>query len=211
MGAKDWMLLYADRDIRAILRSEPPIDRPATRELVERLYPDRLVVGIEDGTLMEDPNPPDYHVYAGCFPDLTVVCSGDVALDRPSALHRQFLDVAAGRTTYLHAMHSAVDWFAYAIWSGDGSLQRALSVSPDHGIMENLGTPLAFEAPYWAGERPIEADEDLPLPYPLPFHPLEMAETALRALFGFNYEGWQHDDDPDLAEIVLAGFTVYPT
>jgi hypothetical protein len=35
-----------------------------------------------------------------------------------------------------------------------------------------------------------------------------MAEDALRALFGFNYEGLYHDDDPDLDAFVLAGFAV---
>ena len=39
-----------------------------------------------------------------------------------------------------------------------------------------------------------------------PFHPLQLAEAALRALFGFNYEGPCRDDDLDLERIVLAGF-----
>ncbi len=211
MGAKDWMLLYADREIRPILQSAPPIDRAATRDLVARLYPDHDVAGIDDGTLCGNANPADHHLYAGCFPGLTVICTGDAALDRPSELHQRFLDEAAGRTVYLHAMHSVVDWFAYAVWTSDGSLSRALSLTPDHGIIENLGTPLAFEAPYWAGAHPVEPDDDDAAPYPLAFHPLEMAEDALRTLFGFNYEGVYVDDDPDLEKIVLAGFTVYPT
>ena len=43
----------------------------------------------------------------------------------------------------------------------------------------------------------------------MPFHPLELAEDALRALFGFNFEGLYLDNDPDLDNIVLAGFTVH--
>ena len=73
--------------------------------------------------------------------------------------------------------------------------------------MEILGVPLGFEAPYWAGRKPVEVD-DGDEPYPLPFHPLEMAEDALRSLFGVNCEGRYHDDDPDLGTFVLAGFTV---
>jgi hypothetical protein len=45
-------------------------------------------------------------------------------------------------------------------------------------------------------------------PYPFPFHPLELAEDALRVLFGFNYEGLYHDDAPDLEDIVLMGFII---
>jgi hypothetical protein len=211
VGAKDWMLLYADGDVRSILQSVPPIDRDATRALVARLYPSHRLVEIDDGTMRDNPNPPDHHVYAACFSALTVVCTPDAALHRPSLLDRRFRDEAKGRTVYLHAMHSVVDWFAYAIWTGDGELWRSLSVSPDHGIIENLGVPLAFEAPYWAGEMAPEVDDDDDEEglYPLPFHPLELAEDALRSQFGFNYEGSYHEDDPDLEQVVLAGFVVH--
>lgn len=205
MGAKDWMLMYADSDIRPVLQSGPSIDREATRRLVERLYPGRPVTEIADGTLLMQANPPDRHLYAACFPGLTVVCVGDVALDRPSELAADFRAEARGRTLYLHAMHSVVDWFAYAIWTRDGRLARSLSVSPDYGVMENIGSPLPFEAPYWDGERPLEREVGEE-PYPLPFHPLEMSEDALRTLFGFNYEGDYFDDDPDLEKVVLAGY-----
>lgn len=144
-------------------------------------------------------------MYAACYPGLSVVCTGDVALDRPSELDERFRAEARGRTLYLHAMHSVVDWFAYAIWTGDGQLRRSLSLSPDSGIIENLGTPLAFEAAYWAGEKALQAEEGEE-PYPLPFHPLDLAEDALRSLFGFNYEGMYLDDDPDLEQAVLAGY-----
>jgi hypothetical protein len=102
-------------------------------------------------------------------------------------------------------MHSVVDWFAYAIWTPDGQLRRSLSLAPDDGIYENLGEPLPFERPYWAGEHPLEVDEDEE-PYSLPFHPLELAEDALRTFFGFNFEGYLLDDDPDLEKVILAGY-----
>jgi hypothetical protein len=85
-------------------------------------------------------------------------------------------------------MHSVVDWFAFAQWS-DGKLARSLSLSPDSGIIEDIGEKLPFEQAYWAGEHPAvgpESDDD---EYPLPFHPLDMGETALSALFGYQLEG----------------------
>jgi hypothetical protein len=152
-------------------------------------------------------NPADGEVYAGVFPGLTILCSGEVAVDRPSRLDRRFLDEAGERTVYLHAMHSVVDWFALGIWER-GVLRRSLSLAPDDGIIENVGEQLAFEAPYWAGERPVDSDPDWDDedPYDLPFHPLELAEDALRALFGFNYEGEIADDDPELETIPLAAY-----
>ncbi|MCW2506778.1 MAG: hypothetical protein JWO79_5062 [Actinomycetia bacterium] len=61
-------------------------------------------------------------------------------------------------------------------------------MSPDNGIIENTGTPLPFEEPYWAGTRALtEADLDGIEDCPPEFHPLELAQDALRALFGFVY------------------------
>jgi len=201
------MLFYADGEIRPTLQAAPALDRRATRALVKRLYPSCHISLAEDGTLLEQAGPPGHYVYAGHFPGLAVVCTGDAALDQPSQLRGQFLNEAAGRMIYLHAMHSAVDWFAYAIWTPDGVLRRALSLSPSSGIIENLGGPLDFEVPFWNGAHSVETQT---APYPLPFHPLELGEEALRALFGFTYEGMYQDDDPDLENIVLAGFAVHP-
>jgi hypothetical protein len=127
MGAKDWMVFYADGEVRPILQAAPPLDRAATRALVDRLYPSHDVVEIADASL-DMSNPPNGTVYAGCFPGLTIICTRDVALNNPSQLDRRFLAEAAGGTTYLHAMHSVSDWFAYGIWSPDGSLVRSLSL-----------------------------------------------------------------------------------
>ncbi|MFF3653937.1 DUF6928 family protein [Streptomyces olivochromogenes] len=45
-------------------------------------------------------------------------------------------------------------------------------------------------------------------PYPLPFHPLELGEDALRALCGFVQEGLPEPDDIDAYAIALHGFHV---
>lgn len=100
-------------------------------------------------------------------------------------------------------MHSVTDTFAYAIWE-NGSLVRSLALSPDDGIVENIGDPLPFEAPYWTGEHPA-GDR-----YPLPFHPLDLGEVALRALFGFILEGRPQPTDIDPESVKLAGFQVPP-
>jgi len=96
---------------------------------------------------------PEGEVYAAVFPGLSIVCTCDAAGDAPTQLDERFVREAAGRTLYLHAMHSVVDFFAYAIWSPDGTVRRAFNLSPDSV-----------------------------------------------------YE----DDDPDLGQIVLAGYAVTP-
>jgi hypothetical protein len=92
-------------------------------------------------------------------------------------------------------MHSAVDWFAFAIWER-GELVRSLSLSPEYGVMEDIGQHLPFEAPYWAGELPVKVEED-EVPYPFPFHPLELGEAVLKDQFGYQLEGYV---DPSLLE-----------
>ena len=207
MGAKDWMIVFAEDEVRPILQAAPALHREATFDLVQRLHPGRVLTPLDDRSL-EDSNPPDGVVHAGCFPGVTIVCTGEVALDEPSGLHPRFLAEARGRTTYLHAVHSVVDWCALAVWSGDGTLRRALSLSPDSGIMEDVGARLPFEEPYWAGDRRVDEDEDEDEPYPFPFHPLELASDALRHFLGFEYEGAHLPDDPDPGQVTLAAYRV---
>ena len=208
MGAKDWFICYADGDVSRVLAARPELDRAATEEVVGRLFPDRTVVPDRDGTLGEDANPEDDRVFAAVWPGATIVCTGDVALDRPSQIDRRFLAEAEGRTTYVHAMHSVTNWFALGVWGPDGGLQRALSVSgADEEVLEDVGEHLPFEAPFWAGELPaVDDDEE---EYPFPFHPLELGEAALGHLFGFVFEGWSGMPDGgtvDPFDVTLAGF-----
>ncbi|MBD0844760.1 hypothetical protein ICC28_39705 [Streptomyces sp. TRM68416] len=131
-------------------------------------------------------------------------------IDVPSQLPEHLVAASIGRRLVLHAMHSVVDWLAFAVWE-DGHLVRSLSLSPDSGIIENTGEPLPFELPYWAGDRPAEivpwpGEEEEP--YALPFHPLELGEDALRALCGFIQEGRPQPDDVDADAIELYGFNV---
>lgn len=216
MGAKTWMLVYSEGDIPSVLRAAPPLDRAATRQFVESLHRDMKLHDKGERTLYDLPNPPDELLYATVFPGVRILATGEAGKDYPSKIDRRFIEAAGKGTLTLHAMHSVVDWFAYAIWR-DGKLVRALSVSPDSGILENIGTPLPFEEPYWAGKHPVEPaeasergedDEDDGEKHALPFHPLDLAEEALRALFGFVYEGVPLESDPDLSTIQLAVFEI---
>jgi hypothetical protein len=207
MGAKTALLAFADGDVRSALAGVSDPDRAAAERLVRRVHPGFAVEEIADGTL------------AGTYPPDDVTCGLSVAgvdlvidrrlmLDRPSELPEHLRRLGAGRRIVLHGMHSVVDWLAFAIWE-DGTLVRSLSLSPDSGVMENIGEPLEFERPYWAGERAVEPDpawdEE---PYALPFHPLEMGEDALRFLFGFVIEGRWEDTDIDADAIPVHGFQV---
>jgi hypothetical protein len=187
MGAKTWMLVYSKGNSAEILKSKPVLDHAATSAFVEQLFSSEKITPSVDGDLSFT-CPLDAEVVAGCFPGLTIIAAKEFGIDFPSQLPARFINACPDHTVYLHAMHSAVDWFAYAIWE-NGQLQRALSLSPDSGILEDIGAKLPFEEPYWKGQRPAVDPEDEDDDYPLPFHPLEMAEDALLALFGYQLEG----------------------
>lgn len=185
MGAKTWMLVYAEDDAREALKKNPELDREATDELARILFPSDTLQPLEDGDLAWT-SPPDGEICIGSFPGVSVVAAKEIGIDKPSELPRSLVDVFGDGTITLHAMHSVVDWFAFAQWN-DGKLTRSLSLSPDSGVVEDIGEKMPFERPYWSGEHPaVEDDED---EYPLPFHPLELGEEALKEFFGYQLEG----------------------
>jgi hypothetical protein len=185
MGAKTWMLVYADTDARAALERRPSLDRAATASLAALLFPEEKLEPLEDGALMYT-CPPDDELCVGSFAGVSIVAAKEFGIDYPSQLPARFVSAGAKGTLALHAMHSVVDWFAYGLWNR-GELTRALSLSPDSGVLEDVGSRLPFEEPYWSGHYP--AVEDPEESYPFPFHPLELGEAALAALFGYQLEG----------------------
>lgn len=210
MGAKTGLLVYADGDVPGALRRVGAADLDRTVGMLRRLHPGRQIEECEGSTLRDGVYPPEGTTYAAGWPGVDVIADQRVMIDAPSQLPEHLVAASAGRRLVLHAMHSVVDWLAFAVWE-DGRLIRSLSLSPDSGIIENIGEPLPFELPYWAGNRPADV---IPWPdeneetYPLPFHPLDLGEDALRALCGFVQEGRPEPDDVDADTIRLHGFKV---
>ncbi|MGN9763766.1 DUF6928 family protein [Micromonospora sp. SD12] len=210
MGAKTALLAFADGDLRPALLGATRSARAETEALVRQVHPGYTVEPADDGTLFEDTYPPDDVTYATVLSGAELYCSRRLVLDRPSELPDHLRQAGEGRRIIMHGMHSVSDSLAFAVWE-DGVLIRSLSLSPDSGgIRENIGKPYDFELPYWAGEHPVEPVPGWPNqdPYPLPFHPLELGEEALRALFGFAIEGYPDPDDIDTETVHLHGFRV---
>ena len=198
MGSKNCMLAVSSGDPREILAAYPVLDKGATVETVAALFPDQGLQ-VSGEAELDFCYPRDGEVFAACYPGLTILGTGEVGIDYPSQLPPRFLAHAAGRRVILHAMHSVVSWFAYGLWE-NGTLVRSLSLSFDDDVIEDLGDPLPFEAPYWAGAHDDPDEEPEVGREPMNsfgFHPLEMGEEALRSFFGFQQEG---SVDPALLE-----------
>ena len=186
MGAKTWMLVYANAKVEDALKGAPQLDRDRTLKLATKLFPKDKLELIGDGDLSYT-CPPDDELHIACFPGVSILAAKEFGIDHPSRLPDPFISEGTHGAIYLHAMHSVVDWLAFALWM-NGRLVRSLSLSPDSGILEDIGPRFPFEEPFWSGQHPAtEGEEDA---YPLPFHPLEMGEVALKNFFGYQLEGF---------------------
>ena len=188
MGAKTCLVAQFEGDARSILAGCPDIEQSATTSFVASLFPDSRFRAPR-ATDLTHTYVSDKSVVAGRFTDLRIPVAAEVAVDCPSQLPSRF--IAEDGTTLVHAMHSVADWFAFALWK-NGVLIRSLSLSPDDGVIENIGEQLDFEKPYWAGKHPAVDPEEETDGYALPFLPLELGEAALREFFGFQLEGFVH-------------------
>ncbi|WP_206074554.1 DUF6928 family protein [Antribacter gilvus] len=210
MGAKTAMLVYADGGVAEALGSAAGYaDEESAAELLTLLHPSHQIRpdGEEPWELADAVFPPEGRACALSAPTVDVLCDQALMIDRPSQLPEHLVAASAGRRLVLHAMHSVVDWFAFAVWE-DGVLVRSLSLAPDDGVLEDLGDRLPFEEPYWAGEHPASPWSPDSPPYPLPFHPLALGERALLELFGFSLEGEGEEHAVDPWEVQLFGFEV---
>jgi hypothetical protein len=129
-------------------------------------------------------------INVGTFEDGLLIATRDAALFNPTKLSARYLRAAGARAVVLITQQTVYDMFAYARWA-QGELVRSISVNPTGRVWESIGQPEAFETPFWEGNHPVSAN------YPLPFHPLDMSDTALRSLLRLRVEG---TPDPGLAD-----------
>ncbi|GAA3451009.1 DUF6928 family protein [Dactylosporangium matsuzakiense] len=192
MALNDTLVAFSDGNPIDVLRSYPVLDKPATRALVERLFPGAEIEEIGDELLVDALNPPADVVCIGCFPGLELVCSWGLTPKRPSELDPVVFTATDRRNVYLHAAHSDAGWCSYGVWR-DGSRVRARSISADPTVSEDEGTHLPFERP---GE---ESD------------PGEQSCASMQALFGFACDDHNRMDDVDPELIPVVAYRITTT
>src|SRR4051812_32882425 len=110
------MLVYADAEAVSALKIRPNLEHDATVRIASFLFPGEKLEEIAQGDLSHT-CPPGNEINIGHFPGVTVVAAKEFGIDYPSKLPQYFLKALPSRNVYLHAMHSTVDWFAFAQWS----------------------------------------------------------------------------------------------
>ncbi|MBF6202155.1 DUF6928 family protein, partial [Nocardia cyriacigeorgica] len=88
-------------DPLSVLRGRPEPDAAAAAALAGQLYHEHDVRPIMVGTLNGCAAPDRDEVYIGCYPGLTVVCSAEAALVRPTKLPDLLVRPLASEHTYL--------------------------------------------------------------------------------------------------------------
>ena len=202
MGADSWMIIQADGAAKDCLTNQPTIDRKASTLFARSIFPNEELSKASDGDLTFT-SPPGDELLVGDFGQVRIAAATEFGIDYPSRLPERFIS-RKGATT-LHAMHSVVDWFAFAHWI-DGKLVRSLSLSPDSGVLEDIGERIEFERPFWDGEHPAVDDDEDEDDYPFVFHPLELGEAALAEFFGYQLEGIVNDEMIEPEEVPLMRF-----
>nr|WP_280340790.1 hypothetical protein [Nocardia neocaledoniensis] len=201
-------LWYCDTDDPvAVLRSRPEPDPDAAAALAGQLYADHDLLPIMIGTLNGCAAPDRDEVYIGCYPGLTVVCTAEAALVRPTRLPDLLVRPLASEHTYLVSFDSRIHWGAFAHWER-GEFRRSFS-STRVDILENEGLPMVWERPFWAGEHPVPWQDGAPGPQTLPFDPPAFADAANNAWLGFGYRAAE-PRHPGPGDLAVCGFTLYP-
>lgn len=211
MGARTRILAFADGDIGAVLRGRPRPDPAQSEALARQARPGCRVEPASGAVLAEAVSPPDGIIYVLSAPGIDVICDQRLLFADADCLPRHLAGLGRGRRAVLHIMEPGSDSLSFSVWQ-DGRLVRALEVDPSAGADEDAGERLAFEQPYWAGQHPVPPSppgwpgrDD---PYPLPFHPLELAEEALRHLLGFTIEAMPGPGDADPWNIPMLGYQI---
>lgn len=209
MGAKASTIWYIDApDPISLLRVTTTSDWDAAAALVGRLYPERVAVPKEPGSILQSAGVSSNEIYIGCYPGATVICGSNLSIAKPSLIPEYWTRPLASECTYLIATDPDTAWGAFAYWER-GTLRRSFSATPIY-IYEDTGLPLVWERPFWAGERPlIYPPGVMPDPQSLPFHPQEFAEAANAEWLGFRYTGAPRGDEFDPNSLPVCGFTLY--
>jgi len=202
MGMKALLVAVSGGLPRQDLATHPLGSVDASRRAAEAVLPGLVGDQLPDGELAEYCYPYD-GIYAGTFGGTALVTSQHDEL-------LSWVPPGGGRNAYRVYMQSVVSSASLSYWGADGTF-RDFGGSLEDGPFTNIGQPLPFEVPFWAGQF---RDPNIAAEYPgghMPFHPMDLGEEALREFFGFVGEGTPRADDLDAFEIGLHGFELLNT
>ncbi len=177
-----------------VLAHEPRADRGFGRKLLAQLNPAWPITPIGEFPLNRSSTPGPSEFYIAGYPGVAVV---QTFVDDVSILSEAVPQLRAclpSADTYLFAEGTDSDFAGFAHYTGE-TVRRAFA-STRNAVLEDVGLPDPFEAPFWAGERAEQLGG-----IALPFVPKELARAAEEAWIGVPVS-------PDGPDIHVVGYAV---
>ena len=154
-----WFVNTADP--AGVLEREPKADRGFGRKLLSQVNPAWPITPIGSFPLNRSSVPGRDEFYIAGFPGVSVV---RMLVDDCSALSTTtpWLSALPASDVFVIATGTDSDYGGFAHFTGE-TVVRSFSATRTQ-VIEDMGLPEPFEAPYWAGER-AEAAGGISLPF----------------------------------------------
>ncbi|MGP6174959.1 DUF6928 family protein [Corynebacterium sp. A21] len=177
----------------AVIESEPRADRGFGRKYLAQLNPAWPISPIGQFPLNRSTPASRGEFYIAGFPGVTIVQTVVEDLEQLSELSPQLLKSLKAREIYAFAENTSTEFGGFAHWHR-GELKRSLCARPMQ-LLEDLGLPVPFESPYWAGEHGKQRGGIY-----LPFQPLDLVAEAQRSWLGVDVS----PEGPDINVVAYA-------
>ncbi|CAM4191415.1 MULTISPECIES: DUF6928 family protein [Corynebacterium] len=167
-------------DPAAVLRSEPKADRGFGRKLLSQINPAWPITPIGEFPLNRSSTPGPAEFYIAGYPGVAVVQTFVESMDTvtdASEVTAHLREALPATDTYVFAQGTDSDYAGFAHYAG-AQVRRALAATREV-VLEDVGLPDPFEAPYWAGEKAEQLGG-----ITLPFEPSDLTDAAQEAWLG---------------------------
>ena len=167
-------------DPAAVLRSEPKADRGFGRKLLSQINPAWPITPIGEFPLNRSSTPGPDEFYIAGYPGVAVVQTFVESMDTvtdASEVTAHLREALPATDTYVFAQGTDSDYAGFAHYTGT-QVRRALAATREV-VLEDVGLPDPFEAPYWAGEKAEQLGG-----ITLPFEPSDLTDAAQEAWLG---------------------------
>lgn len=175
-----WFVTTADP--AAVLESEPKADRGFGRKLLSQINPAWPITPIGEFPLNRSSKPGKSEFYIAGYPGVAVVQTFVADSEKLTETVRYLREALPAADTYMFAEGTDSDYAGFAHYVGE-DLRRSLTATRER-VLEDLGLPEPFEAPYWAGEKAEQLGG-----ITLPFEPKDLMREAQRHWVGLELDG----------------------
>lgn len=179
-----WFVTTADPG--AVLASEPKADRGFGRKLLAQINPAWPITPIGEFPLNRSSKPGRDEFYIAGYPGVAVVQTFVADSEKLTETVGYLREALPAADTYMFAEGTDSDYAGFAHYVGD-DLRRSLTATRER-VLEDVGVPEPFEAPYWAGEKAEQLGG-----ITLPFEPKDLVREAERQWIGVDLA-----DGPDI-------------